>query len=170
MNLRRGKQDGGANAALLNASAASDQATPPRFDSDAGLASDPRLVRRAGDTKWLAALLSLATIAILMLGAVATSLHSGLSVAIEPVFRHAATAGDLQRADRLPAIKVPREGDLIRSHIEQLADDGHGTIPFTHVMVRLARVRRAACARGRDRQGCCRGSDPCGASGCACGV
>jgi murein DD-endopeptidase MepM/ murein hydrolase activator NlpD len=140
MNLRWGKQDGGANAALPNASAAFDQATPPRFDSDARLASDPRLVRRAVDTKWLAALLSLATIAILMLGAVATSLHSGLSVAIEPVFRHAATAGDVQRADRLPPVKVPREGDLIRSRIEQLADDGHGTITFTHVMVRLARA------------------------------
>jgi murein DD-endopeptidase MepM/ murein hydrolase activator NlpD len=137
MNLRWG-QHGGADGAPVNANVASDHAAPPGFDSDAGLASDPRLVRRAVDIKWLAALLSLATVAIVMLGAVGASLHSGLSVAIAPVFRHAATGGDLQRADRLPPVKVPREGDVIRSRIEQLADDGHGTKPYTHVMVQLA--------------------------------
>ncbi|WP_159011172.1 M23 family metallopeptidase [Bradyrhizobium sp. S69] len=104
------------------------------------MASDPHLARRAVDTKWLTALLSLATVAILMLGAVGVSLHSGLSVAMAPVFRHATTASNLQRADRLPPVKVSREGDVIRSRIEQLADDGHGTTPFTHVMVRLARA------------------------------
>jgi murein DD-endopeptidase MepM/ murein hydrolase activator NlpD len=140
MILRWGQPDGGADAAPQNANFAFDHAAPPRFDSDARLASDPRLVRRAVDTKWLAALLSLATVAILMLGAVGASLHSGLSVAIAPVFRHAATADDLQRADRLPPVKVPREGDVIRSRIEQLADDGRGTKPYTHVIVRLARA------------------------------
>jgi murein DD-endopeptidase MepM/ murein hydrolase activator NlpD len=140
MILRWGQQDGGADAAPLNANFAFDHTAPPRFDSDALLASDPRLVRRAVDIKWLAALLSLATVAILMLGAVGASLRSGLSVAIAPAFRHAATAGDLQRADRLPPVKVPREGDVIRRRIEQLADDGHGTKPYTHVIVRLARV------------------------------
>ena len=147
MILRWGQPDGGADAAPLNANVAFDHTTPPRFDSDARLASDPRLVRRAVDIKWLAALLSLATVAILMLGAVGASLHSGLSVAIAPVFRHAATAGDLQRADRLPPVKVPREGDVIRSRIEQLADDGHGTKPFTHVIVRLAPASSASHAR-----------------------
>jgi murein DD-endopeptidase MepM/ murein hydrolase activator NlpD len=140
MNLRWGQQGGGPDEASLNANVAFDHTTPPRFDSDARLASDPRLVRRAVDTKWLAALLSLATVAILMLGAVGASLRSGLSVAIAPVFRHAATAANLQRADRLPPVKVPREGYVIRRRIEQLADDGHGTIPFTHVIVRLARA------------------------------
>lgn len=147
MNLRWGRQDSGADGAPVNANVAFDPATPPRFDSDAGLASDPRLVRRAVDIKWLAALLSLATVAILMLGAVGASLHSGLSVAIAPVFRHAATTGDLQRADRLPPVKVPREGDVIRSRIEQLADDGHGTKPYTHVIVRLAPASGASHAR-----------------------
>ena len=140
MNLWWGRQAGGADGAPLNANVAFDHAELPRFDSDARLASDPRLVRRAVDTKWLAALLSLATVAILMLGAVGASLHSGLSVAIAPVFRHAATTGNLQRADRLPPAKLPRTGDVIRSHIEQLADDGHGTKPFTHLIVRLARA------------------------------
>ena len=147
MNLRWGRQKGGADGAPPNAKFAFDHATPPRFDSDAGLASDPRLVRRAVDIKWLAALLSLAIVAILMLGAVGASLHSGLSVAIAPVFRHAATTGDLQRADRLPPVKVPREGDVIRSRIEQLADDGHGTKPYTHVIVRLAPASGATHAR-----------------------
>jgi murein DD-endopeptidase MepM/ murein hydrolase activator NlpD len=147
MNLRWGQQDGGADGAPLNANVAFDHTSPPRFDSDARLASDPRLVRRAVDTKWLAALLSLAIVAILMLGAVGASLHSGLSVAIAPVFRHAATAGDLPRADRLPPVKVPREGDVIRSRIEQLADDGHGTKPYTHVIVRLAPASGTSHAR-----------------------
>jgi murein DD-endopeptidase MepM/ murein hydrolase activator NlpD len=140
MILRWGKQDGGAGGAPLNANFASDQATPPRFDSDAHLASDPRLARRAVDVRWLAALLSLAIIAILMLGAVGISLRSGLSVAMAPVFRHAATGSNLQRADRLQPVKVSRDGDVIRSRIEQLADDGHSTTPFTHVIVRLARA------------------------------
>ena len=139
MILRWGQPDGGADAAPLNANVAFDHTAPPRFDSDARLASDPRLVRRVVDIRWLAALLSLATVAILMLGAVGASLHSGLSVAIAPVFRHAATAGDLQRADRLPPVKVPREGDVIHRRIELLADDGHGTKPYTHVIARLAR-------------------------------
>ena len=140
MNLRWGKQGGGAGGAPLNANVAPDQTTPPRFDSDARLASDPHLARRAVDIRWLAALLSLATVAILMLGAVGVSLRSGLSVAIAPVFRHAATGSNLQRADRLPPVKVSREGDVIRSRIEQLADDGHSTTAFTHVIVRLARA------------------------------
>jgi murein DD-endopeptidase MepM/ murein hydrolase activator NlpD len=140
MILRWGKQNGDADGAPLNANFAPDQTTPPGFDSDARLASDPHLARRAVDIKWLAALLSLATVAILMLGAVGVSLHSGLSVAMAPVFRHAATSSNLQRADRLSPVKVPREGDVIRSRIEQLADDGHGTTPFTHVIVRLARA------------------------------
>jgi murein DD-endopeptidase MepM/ murein hydrolase activator NlpD len=147
MNLRWGRQDSAADGAPANANVAPDHATPPRFDSDAGLASDPRLVRRAVDIKWLAALLSLAIVAILMLGALGASLHSGLSVATAPVFRHAATIGDLPRADRLPPVKVPREGDVIRSRIEQLADDGHGTKPYTHVMVRLAPASGASHAR-----------------------
>lgn len=140
MNLRWGKQGGGAGGAPLNANVAPDQTTPPRFDSDARLASDPHLARRAVDIRWLAALLSLATVAILMLGAVGVSLRSGLSVAMAPVFRHAATGSNLQRADRLPPVKVSREGDVIRSRIEQLADDGHSTTAFTHVIVRLARA------------------------------
>jgi murein DD-endopeptidase MepM/ murein hydrolase activator NlpD len=147
MNLRWGKQDGGADGAPLNANFTFDHTTAPGLDSDARLASDPRLLRRGVDVRWLAALLSLATVAILMLAAVGTSLHSGLSVAIAPVFRDAATAGDLQRADRLPPVKVPREGDVMRRRIEQLADDGHGTKPFTHVIVRLAPASGASHAR-----------------------
>jgi murein DD-endopeptidase MepM/ murein hydrolase activator NlpD len=147
MILRWGKKDGGADGAPLNTNFALDHTAPPRFDSDARLASDPRLVRRAVDVRWLAALLSLATIAILMLGAVGTSLRSGLSVAMTPVFRHAPTASDLQRADRLPPVKIPREGEVIRSRIEQLADDGHGTKPFTHVIVRLAQASGGRHAR-----------------------
>jgi hypothetical protein len=147
MILRSRKQNGGADGAPLPANFAPDQTTPPGFDSDARLASDPHLVRRAVDTKWLTALLSLATIAILMLGAVGVSLRSGLSVAMAPVFRHAPTASNLQRADRLPPVKVSREGDVIRSRIEQLADDGHGTKPYTHVIVRLAPASGAAHAR-----------------------
>src|SRR5271170_5421913 len=134
------QQDGGADEAALDTNFAADHATPARFDSDSRLASDPYLAGRAIDIKWLAALLLLAATAILMLGTVWTSLRSGLSVAMAPVFRHATTAGDSQRADRLAPVKLPRDGDVIRARIEQLADDGHGTKPFTHVIARLAHV------------------------------
>jgi murein DD-endopeptidase MepM/ murein hydrolase activator NlpD len=101
--------------------------------------------------KWLAALLGLATAAILMLGAVWTSLGSGLSVAIAPAFQPAATGGDLPRADRLTPVERPRERDVIRTRIEQLAADGHGTKPFTHVIVRLARASRDLHAPQTDK-------------------
>ena len=93
--------------------------------------------------KWLAALLLMATGAILTLEAMWMSLGSGLLVATAPVVsRPAATGGDLQRADRLTPLERPRERELIRTRIEQLADDGHGTKSFTHVIVRLARPSR----------------------------
>jgi murein DD-endopeptidase MepM/ murein hydrolase activator NlpD len=138
MISRRGQQDGGADSApALDANLASGHATHPRFDSEPRLASDPRFARRVADMKWLAALLLMATAAILMLDAVWTSLGSGLSVAMAPaLFRRAETGGDLQRADRL----TPVERNVIRTRIEQLADDGHGTRPFTHVIARLAQA------------------------------
>jgi murein DD-endopeptidase MepM/ murein hydrolase activator NlpD len=142
MTSRRGQHDGGADSApALNANLASGHVTHPRFDSESRLASDPRFARRAVDMKWLAALLLMAIAAILMLDAVWTSLGSGLSVAMAPaLFRRAATGGDLQRADRLTPVERPRERDVIRTRIEQLADDGHGTKPFTHVIARLAQA------------------------------
>jgi murein DD-endopeptidase MepM/ murein hydrolase activator NlpD len=137
MMSRWGQQDGGADWAPPNADVVSGDAARAGFDSDSRLASDPRLTRRAVDIRWLSALLLLAAAAALMLGAV--SLHSGSPVAAAPAFRHVVAVSHLQRADRLPPAKLPRRGDVIRSRIEQLADDGHGTKPFTHLIVRLAR-------------------------------
>src|SRR6202035_3340903 len=144
MISRQVQQDGGANSApALNANLSSGHATHPRFDSDPRLASDPRFARRVVDMKWLAALLLMATGAILMFDAIWTSLGSGLLSAAAPVVsRPAATGHDLQRADRLIPVERPIERDVIRTRIEQLADDGHGTKSFTHVIVRLAQASR----------------------------
>jgi murein DD-endopeptidase MepM/ murein hydrolase activator NlpD len=101
----------------------------------------PRHVRRAVNIKWLAALLLMATTAIVLLGAVWTSLGSGLSGATAPVlFRRVAADGDLQRADRLPPVAHPLARAVMRGHIEALADDAQSITPFTYVMVRLAQV------------------------------
>jgi murein DD-endopeptidase MepM/ murein hydrolase activator NlpD len=83
----------------------------------------------------------MAIAAIVMLGAVWTSLGWGLSVATAPVlFRLATADGDLQRADRLAPVVDRSEHALVRTSIEQLADHGHGTKPFTYVLVRLAQA------------------------------
>jgi murein DD-endopeptidase MepM/ murein hydrolase activator NlpD len=96
---------------------------------------------RVVDIRWLAALLLMATGAILMFDAVWNSLDSGLLAARAPeVYRRAASGGDLQRADRLMPVKRPGERDVIHTHIEEIADAGHGTKSFTHVMVRLMPV------------------------------
>ena len=144
MISRQVQQDGGGDSApALDANRSSGPATHPRFDSDPSLASDPRFARRVVDMKWLAALLLMATGAILMFDAVWTSLGSGSSGAAAPVVsRPAATGPDLQRADRLMPVERPSERDVIRTRIEQLADEGHGTKPFTHVIVKLARASR----------------------------
>jgi murein DD-endopeptidase MepM/ murein hydrolase activator NlpD len=144
MISRQVQQDGAADSAPSpNANLSSGRAAHPRLDSDSCLASDPRFARRVVDMKWLAALLLMATGAILMFDAVWTSLGSGLLSAAAPVVsRRAATGHDLQRADRLMPAERPRERDVIRTRIEQLADDGHGTKSFNHVIVRLARASR----------------------------
>jgi murein DD-endopeptidase MepM/ murein hydrolase activator NlpD len=144
MISRQGRQDGRADSApALNANLSSGHATYPGFDSDSGRASDPRSARRVVDMKWLAALLLMAIGAILMLDAMWTSLGSGMFGAAAPVVSpRAATGRDLQRADRLTPVDRRRERDVIRTRIEQLAEDGHGTKSFTHVMVRLARAAR----------------------------
>jgi murein DD-endopeptidase MepM/ murein hydrolase activator NlpD len=142
--LWRRRQDGGAdNAPELNANQAFGDAPHLRFDSDPRLTSHPRFARRAVDIKWLAALLLMASAASLMLGTVWTSLGSGLSAAVAPVpFLRAEIGGDLQRADRLTPVQRPRERNVIRTRIEQLAEDGHSTKPFTYVMAHLARTSR----------------------------
>jgi murein DD-endopeptidase MepM/ murein hydrolase activator NlpD len=144
MISRQVQQDGGAvSAPTLNANLSSGRAAHPRLDSDPCRASDPRFARRVVDMKWLAALLLMATGAILMFDAVWTSLDSGLPGATAPVVsRRLATGHDLQRADRLMPVERPSERDVIRTRIEQLADDGSGTKSFTHVTVRLARASR----------------------------
>ena len=104
---------------------------------------DPRFARRAVDMKWLAAVVLMATGAILMLDAMWKSLGSGSSGATAPVVSQRAETGrDLQRADRLTPVERPGERDVISTRIEQLVDDRHGTKSFTHVMVRLARASR----------------------------
>jgi murein DD-endopeptidase MepM/ murein hydrolase activator NlpD len=131
--LRDGKADRASppNANIPSAPAASS------FGFDFLRAFHQRLARVV-DVRWLAALLLMATGAILMLDAVWTSLDSGLLAARAPeVYRRAASGGDLQRADRLMPVKRPGERDVIHTHIEEVADAGHGTKSFTHVMVRL---------------------------------
>jgi murein DD-endopeptidase MepM/ murein hydrolase activator NlpD len=142
MISRQLQQDAGANSApALNVNLSSGHEAHPRFDSGPCLASDPRFVRRVVDMKWLAALLLMATGAIVMLNAVWTSLGLGLLSAAAPVVsRPAATGHDLQRADRLIPVERPSRRDVIRTRIEQRADDGHGTKSFTHVFVRLAQA------------------------------
>lgn len=144
MISRQVQQDGRADRAPApTANLLPGRATRPRFYTDSRLASDPRFVRRVVDMKWLVALLLMATGAGLMLDAMWTSLGSGLLSAAAPVVaRHAATGHDLQRADRLMPVERPGESDVIRTRIEQLADDRHGTKSFTHVIVRLARASR----------------------------
>jgi murein DD-endopeptidase MepM/ murein hydrolase activator NlpD len=103
------------------------------------LESHPRHAPYAVNGKWLAALLLMATAAIVLLGAVWTSLGSGLSGAMAPVlFRRSAEGSDSPRADRLALPARPREPGMIRSDIEQLADDVQGTKAFTYVRVLLA--------------------------------
>src|SRR5262249_38723012 len=82
------------------------------FGFDSLRAFHQRLARVV-DIRWLAALLLMATGAILMLDAVWTSLDSGLLAARAPeVYRRAASGGDLQRADRLMPVKRPGERDV----------------------------------------------------------
>jgi murein DD-endopeptidase MepM/ murein hydrolase activator NlpD len=76
--------------------------------------------------------------ATVLLGAVWTSLGAGLPDAVAPaLFRRVSPDGELQRADRLPPVERPRERNVMRSHIEQLAEDARSITPFTYVMVRL---------------------------------
>jgi murein DD-endopeptidase MepM/ murein hydrolase activator NlpD len=119
----------------LSANHALGLAADHRFESD----PHPVSARRPIDAKWLAALLLMGTTAIVLLGMVWTSLGSGLSGAMAPVFfRRPAEGNDSPRADRLMSLARPREPGVIRSHIEQLADDVQGTKAFTYVRVLLA--------------------------------
>jgi murein DD-endopeptidase MepM/ murein hydrolase activator NlpD len=131
--LRNGEADRAQppNANISSASAAFS------FVFDSLRALDQRLAGVV-DMRWLVALLLMAAGAILMLDGVWRSLDSGLLAARAPeVYRRAASGGDLPRADRLMPVKRPGERDVIRTHIEEVADAGHGTKSFTHVMVRL---------------------------------
>ncbi|HEY1982134.1 MAG TPA: M23 family metallopeptidase [Xanthobacteraceae bacterium] len=135
MILWRGKAAGAHSGPVPNAIHAFGDAAPLCLESH------PRFARRAVNIKWLAALLLMAVVAILMLGAVWTSLGWGLSVATAPVlFRRATADSDMQRADRLAPVARPQERDVMLRHIEALADDAQSLTPFTYVMVRLAQV------------------------------
>lgn len=134
---------------LLLSIGRADSAPPPRAKVSSGLATsssdfdprpafDPRFAPDVVNVRWLTALLLLASGAALMLDGVWTSLSPGLLGAAAPeLYQRAATGSDLQRADRLASAEHRDGRDLIRTRIEQLTDDGHGTKSFTHVMLRL---------------------------------
>jgi murein DD-endopeptidase MepM/ murein hydrolase activator NlpD len=131
--LRDGRVD---SASSRSANRRSDPATSS-LDFNPRRAFDSRFANVV-DIRWLAALLLMAIGAILMLDGLWRSLDSELLSAAAPeVFQRTATGSDLQRADRLAPAAHPGERDVIHTHIEQLADDGHGTKSFTHVMARL---------------------------------
>jgi hypothetical protein len=135
MILLRGKAARVHSVPVLNASHALGDAAPLRLESH------PRHARYAVNVKWLAALVLMAITAIVLLGAVWTSLGSGLSGAMAPVLsRRSAEGNESPRADRLAALARPREPGVIRGDIEQLADDVEGTKAFTYVRVLLADV------------------------------
>jgi murein DD-endopeptidase MepM/ murein hydrolase activator NlpD len=148
MISRRMQHDGQAdNTPALDVNSAPEQAVHPFLDSE---------FRRAFDTldiKWLAALLLMAAGAIIMLDAVCTSFGSGLWIASAPaLLQRAETGNELQRSDRLMPVDRAQAGDIVRTSFEQLADDGHGTKPFTHVIARLAQASHPLHAlKGVDR-------------------
>lgn len=99
----------------------------------------PHAARHPVNMKWLASLLLLAGAAAVMLGAIWTWLGAGFSVALVPEFARPAVNGDdAPRADRLAGAS-PERG-IVRSRIEQLADDVHILRRFNYVMVHLAQA------------------------------
>jgi murein DD-endopeptidase MepM/ murein hydrolase activator NlpD len=135
MILWRGKAVRAHGVPVVNAIHALGDAAPLRLETH------PRHVRYAVNVKWLAALVLMAIAAIVLLGAVWTSLGCGSLDAMAPVLSHRLAEGDESpRADRLALPPRPREPGVIRSDIEQLADDVEGTKAFTYVRVLLADV------------------------------